>query len=155
MAEIQIPVTGQSFAVLLIAYIFGLKKGMLAVALYLLLGILGLQVFAEGKSGLDVILGNSGGFLIGFLFASAVVGYWAENRTNSFQNTLLSMFIGTVIILMIGVFWLSYKIGFSKAVEYGFVPFLPGAVIKIFLGAIAAYFFVKLRHKKTASKETV
>lgn len=155
MAELQIPVTGQTFAVLLVAYVFGIKKGVLAVLLYLMLSIFGVPVFAEGKSGFDTLLGNSGGFLIGFIPAAAFAGYWSKQQSNSLLNAFLAMLIGTVIILVIGVLRLSINFGIEKALQFGLFPFLPGAVIKILAGGIVGWFLRNVVHKKTASEETV
>ena len=75
---VPVPFTGQTFGVLLTAGALGFRRGVAASALYVLLGIVGLPVFAEGKHGLDIVLGATGGYLIGFVLASAIVGRLAE-----------------------------------------------------------------------------
>ncbi len=131
-----IPITGQSFAVLLVAYFLGWNRGTIAVLLYLFAGVLGLPVFAEGASGLAKLKGNSGGFLYGFVIAAFVVGYLSEKiEFSTFKKALGIMTLGTAIILFFGVMHLSIHIGFQKALQYGLYPFIAGAVVKIILGA--------------------
>ncbi|MGB0930380.1 MAG: biotin transporter BioY [Chitinophagales bacterium] len=131
-----IPITGQSFAVLLVAYLLGWNRGMIAVLLYLFVGAIGLPVFADGASGIAKLKGNSGGFLYGFVVAAFVVGSLAENTVPStFKKALGIMALGTAVILFFGVMHLSIHIGFQKALQYGLYPFIAGAVVKIVLGA--------------------
>lgn len=132
-----IPITGQSFAVLLVAYILGWKRGTIAVLLYLLAGAMGLPVFAEGSSGIEKLTGKSGGFLYGFVVAAFLVGFLAENTGfSSFKKALGIMAIGTAVILFFGVMHLSMHIGFQKALQDGLYPFIAGAVVKIVFGAV-------------------
>lgn len=151
LSELQIPVTGQSFAVLLWAYVFGWRTGLLSVILYLFLGIAGLPVFADGKFGFGVVTGNSGGFLIGFVLAALLTGWMAEFWRNTWVTAFLAMVLGTVVILFTGILRLCVSFGFEKAVEYGFIPFWPGALFKIFTGTLAVLFIRKFTTKKTAS----
>jgi len=140
--ETKIPITGQSFAVLVVGYLLGKSWGMRAVAIYLLIGILGLPVFAKGASGFETLKGGSGGFLYGFLFAAYFIGWlreigWREN----FFKILAAMTFGTIVILAFGIGQLSYLYGFEKGMGYGFYPYWEGAIIKIFLGAIFVFIF--------------
>jgi len=112
----------------------------LAVALYLLLGILGLPVYADGASGIETFEKGSGGFLYGFLFAAYFIGWLRENGLGgSFKKRLAAMTLGTLMIIAFGVAHLTYMYGFEKALEYGFYPFWKGAIIKIFLGVICTF----------------
>lgn len=141
-SEIKIPITGQSLAVLVVGFILGKSLGMRAVAVYLILGCLGLPVFAKGNSGFDTMLAPSGGFLYGFLFAAFFIGWLREQGLNKhFGKYLLAMALGTIVIIIFGVGHLTYLFGFEKALEYGFYPFWQGAVVKIFLGAVIVYLF--------------
>lgn len=144
-----IPITGQSFAVLLVAYLLGWNRGMIAVLLYLFAGAIGLPVFAEGASGIAKLKGNSGGFLYGFVVAAFVVGYLSEKlESSSFNSALQIMTLGTGVILFFGVMHLSIHIGFQKALQYGLYPFIAGAVVKIVLGAVVGDY---LKKNKTLS----
>ncbi len=137
VGESDIPITGQTFAVLLIAYFFKRRIGTLAVFSYVLLGTIGLPIFADGKSGVETLMGGSGGFLLGFIVSAYVVGYLGEKGwPTNFTKSLLAMTLGTVIILFFGIARLAFIYGFEKAMEYGFYPFWKGAIFKIILGAI-------------------
>ena len=141
--DIGIPITGQSFAMVLIPYIFGFKEGVLAIIIYLLLGLLGLPVLAQGGHGVDAFMSNSGGYLIGFIFGGAFSGYTSDKKVNNLKNAFLSMLIGTLIILFFGVVKLSFNFGISKAIEFGFTPFILGGIIKVLVGAFAGWIIKK------------
>ncbi|KGE87286.1 hypothetical protein IX84_16750 [Phaeodactylibacter xiamenensis] len=144
-----IPITGQSLAVLLVGLLLPFPWGGGAVLLYLLLGGLGLPVFAEGGSGWSSFSGGSGGFLIGFFIAALVMGLlrrrgWGQHLGYS----LLANGLGTAVIVGSGLLWLAHLYGWGKAMEYGFYPFWPGAIVKILLGGFIAWSM--LRNRKTA-----
>ena len=139
-----IPITGQSLAVLVVGFVLGRKRGMLVIAIYLIAGLAGLPVFAKGASGIDTLLGGSGGFLYGFLVGGYVCGALQENGFgNSFAEGLIVMAIGTALILICGIAQLTFLYGFEKALQYGFLPFWPGAILKIILGAMIVYYIPK------------
>ncbi len=132
----KIPITGQSFAVLVTAFLLRSTLGTGAALLYLLLGALGLPVFADHSGGISVLKGTSGGYLFGFLPAAFVVGKLSETGWDvNFWWIAAAMAIGTAIILIFGIAQLTYFLGFGKALQYGLYPVLPGAIVKIGLGA--------------------
>ncbi len=135
--EVAIPITGQSLAVLVVTALLGARKGSLTISLYLLLGGIGLPVFANGGSGWEIFTKGSGGFLYGFLIAGGLTGWLAERwGIAHFLKNIGMMGIGTGVILLFGVGHLTAKYGLEKALEYGFFPFWPGAIIKIIAGAV-------------------
>ena len=135
--EEAIPITGQSLAVLVVAALLGMRNGSLAIGLYLLLGGVGLPVFANGGSGWEIFTKGSGGFLYGFLVAGGLTGWLAQRwGIAHFLKNNGMMAIGTSVILLFGVGHLTVKYGLEKALEYGFYPFWPGAIIKIVAGAM-------------------
>ena len=147
-SALNIPITGQTLGVILVTYFLPGGLGILAVFLYLLLGGMGLPVFAEGSSGWDKFSAGTGGFLIGFLVAAIFI-YWAKKaivQNHFFQNLIINIG-GTIVIIICGLIWLTNLYGFSKALEYGFYPFWLGAVVKIILGiliiSIYQYTFLK------------
>lgn len=145
--ELKIPVTGQSFAILLLAFLLGKKWGSIAIGLYLTLGAMGLPVFADGAGGIAVFEKASAGFLIGFLPAGFLAGYFGDiGWGNSFPKCLVAMLLSTALLLFLGVAYLSMKIGLDKALNFGLYPFIPGAILKIILSATVAFLF----YKKTA-----
>ena len=142
-----IPITGQSLAVLVVGFVLGRRRGLLVIAIYLIAGLAGLPVFANGASGIDTLMGGSGGFLYGFLVGGYVCGALQENGFGvSFAECLTAMTIGTALILICGIAQLTYLFGLDKALEYGFWPFWPGAIVKIILGAAVVYFVPKERY---------
>lgn len=126
-----VPLTLQTFAVLLAAAALGSVRGVLSMLVYAVVGVIGVPWFAEGSSGFSAA---SFGYIIGFIVAAAVVGRIAESgATRSVPRTALLMVIGNVIIYAFGVAWLARAIDTSlaNAISLGLVPFLIGDAIKI------------------------
>ena len=133
-----VPVTLQTLAVLLVGGALGLRRGAVATALFVALGIAGVPVFAESRHGLDVILGATGGYIVGFIVAAALVGRLAElGWDRHFGGSVGMNLIGSLLVYAIGVPWLALALHVSagKALELGLVPFLLGDVIKLFVAA--------------------
>ena len=132
-----VPITGQTFGVLLIAMALGRLRGTAVVLAYLAEGAAGLPVFAGGTAGIIKFAGPTGGYLIGFLASAWVVGYLADKGWDKkYYLSIAAMIIGTAIIFAFGLTWLSRWVPDSVLLATGFFPFLPGAVIKIALAAI-------------------
>ncbi len=134
-----IPITGQTFGVLLVGGALGFRRGLIAVALYVLLGVVGLPFFAEGKGGLSVIWGASGGYLIGFIVAGAVVGRLAElGWDRKLGGALGAMLVGSVIIYAIGLPWLKVVLGLTvqQTIDQGLTPYILGDTLKLILAAV-------------------
>ena len=133
-----VPITGQTFAVLLVGMALGSRRGAAALALYLAEGAAGLPVFAEAKSGLVTLLGPTGGYLFGFVVAAWLVGLLAERGFDrSLLKTLVAMVAGNAVIYVLGVAWLARFVGgFSGALDFGMYPFLIGDAIKAVAAAL-------------------
>jgi len=135
-----VPMTMQTFVVLGLGAAFGWRLGMATVALYLLQGAFGLPVFAgtpEKGIGLAYMAGPTGGYLAGFVLAAGITGWLAECGFDRNVFTMgLAMLAGTVAIYALGVGWLGALIGYEKAIQFGFVPFIPGDIAKLVLAAI-------------------
>jgi biotin transport system substrate-specific component len=130
---LPVPVTGQTFAVLLGAAALGPVRGSLAQVLYVGLGLAGLPVFTGGASGWEAVAGASGGYLLGFVAASAVVGALARRGADRrVLSTVAAYAAGTAVIYAFGVPWLAAVAGMplSAALTAGAVVFLPGDAIK-------------------------
>lgn len=128
-----VPITGQTFAVLLTGAALGWKLGASGQLLYLAVGALGLPVFTEGSGGVEVLTGTTGGYLVGFVFASALIGWMAEHRQDRSFPTMFTAFIaGSAVIYVFGVAGLMIATGWpmAEAVEKGVVPFLLGDIVK-------------------------
>ena len=123
-----VPISLQTLFVLCAGGILG-KKGGLSMIIYLFTGLIGVPVFAGSKGGVGVIMGPTGGYLIGFIFAAYVVGILIEKK----KNILISMIIGSFVIYIFGVPWLCFFVGtVKKAFLVGMLPFIPGDLIKSF-----------------------
>ena len=134
-----VPITGQTFAVLLVGATLGSKRGAASLALYLAEGALGLPFFAGGAAGLTYVVGATGGYLIGFIVAAYVIGLLAERGLErSIRTSILPFLAGTLVIYLFGVSWLAIVLGsFQKAVAAGLLPFLIGDAIKLAAAAVA------------------
>ena len=132
-----VPVTGQTFAVLLVAAALG-RLGLASVIAYLVEGAIGLPVFAGGGFGVATIVGPTGGYLIGFALAAALVGSAAERGWDrSFISALAAMAIGEVAIYACGLAWLARFALPVPLLSAGLVPFIPGDLFKMMLAAFA------------------
>ena len=129
-----VPITGQTFAILLVGFLFGRRLAVFTTIAYLLEGILGLPVFAGGGAGIGWLLGPSGGYLLGFVAASGVVGYLSDQGKDRKFFAILSAFaLGQMVIYLFGVSWLTVFTGWASAVQTGILPFLIGDLIKALL----------------------
>jgi biotin transport system substrate-specific component len=131
-----VPLTLQTFGVLLIGASYGAARGGLTAAVYVLMGVVGLPVYADRSHGLDVVLGATGGYLLGFIAAAIVVGWLAQRQWDRrFASAVTAMLTGTVIIYAVGLVWLQQSQGLDLAttLEYGLYPFVPGDLLKLYL----------------------
>ncbi len=154
LATTPVPITGQTFAVLLVGGALGLRRGMLAVLLYLAMGLF-LPVYAGGASGLSTIVGRgdgglvlglTGGYLLGFVLAAAVTGRLAElGWDRHLGGATAAMLIGNVLVYVVGVPWLALALPASMtgghpletAVALGLAPFVVVDLLKLLLAAAA------------------
>ena len=132
-----VPITGQTFAVLLVGAALGSKRGATSLALYTLLGAFGIPIFAGGASGLAYLTGPTLGYLVGFVVAAYVVGAGAERGLEkSVRTSLIPFMLGTLVIYIFGAGWMSALFGIEKAFALGVLPFIPGDVIKLVMAAL-------------------
>lgn len=135
-----VPITGQTFGVLLVGGALGFRRGLASIALYVLIGLIGLPFFAEGKSGVQVLQGATGGYIVGFIVAGSLVGRLAElGWDRRIVGALGAMAIGNVVIYLFGVPWLMAVTHNDLAwgIANGLTPFLVGDSIKLILAAAA------------------
>jgi biotin transport system substrate-specific component len=134
-----VPMTMQTFAIMVIAMAFGWKLGAATVVLYLLEGAFGLPVFAGTPAkgiGIAYMTGPTGGYLLGFFLAAGLTGWLAQRGWDrNVVTTLAAMVAGTAVIYLFGFAWLSTLIGAAKAWQFGVFPFLLGDAFKIALAA--------------------
>ena len=138
-----VPMTMQTFVVLILGMVYGARLGAATLILYLIEGAVGIPVFATG-SGIAYITGPTGGYLIGFFVAAYTIGKLAEKGWDrSMIKTLGAMLVGTAIIFLFGIAWLSTFIGFEKAVAAGLTPFILSEGVKIAMAVIIMPFLWK------------
>ncbi len=134
-----VPITGQTFAVLLVGAALGSRRGLASMALYILEGALGLPFFAGGSGGVHVLIGATAGYLAGFLAAAYLTGWLAEHGWDRrFRSSILIFIGGSLIIYIFGVAWLAIVLGsLQKAILAGLLPFLIGDALKLLGAALA------------------
>ena len=131
-----VPITGQTFAVLLSGALLGSKRGVLAQIFYLLGGLAGIPWFSRG-GGISYLMSPTFCYIIGFVLAAFVVGFLCERGFDrKIDSAILAMFLGNVLIYFPGLLWLSKFVGFGKVLEIGLYPFIIGDIIKLFLAAL-------------------
>lgn len=154
-AQIQVPFypvpfTGQTFGVLVVGLALGWRLGGLSLALYALEGAIGLPVFAGFKGGWAILMGPTGGYIVGFVFAAAIAGALAEKGwSRRVLLTVAAMVIGNLVIYACGVAWLTNwyatlgtkfipagMTAYEAGIANGLVPFLLGDAAKIIAAAL-------------------
>ena len=131
-----VPMTMQTFVVFILAMAYGWKLSFLTLTAYLFEGAIGLPVFASG-GGLSYLIGPTAGYLYGMTIAATLIGYFADlDYGKSFIKTIIPLTIGTVIIFLFGIGYLSSIIGFDKAINVGLLPFIPSELFKIALALL-------------------
>ena len=168
-----VPITGQTFGVLLAGGALGSRKGALSMIAYSLIGMFLFPVFAPGSDAIKASLGDSGvfhfifpwagtqnllwsmasgGYIVGFIAAAYLIGKLAEKGWDRKSSLLLSLFLGNIVIYLFGLPWLSINlgIGLSKTLEWGLWPFIAGDAVKLVAASIAlptAWNLVRLTKK--------
>ncbi len=134
-----VPITGQTFAVLMVGAALGTVRGLVAMAIYLLAGLVGVPWFASGSSAFEGgVLTASFGYVVGFVLAGALVGWLAERGwTRTPWHTAGTFILGNIAIYAVGVTWLKVALAasWSDAIGWGLTPFLGGDALKIALAA--------------------
>lgn len=133
-----VPISFTNFAIYIAAYVIGMKRTTISFFIYLLIGIIGVPVFAGFNSGAGVLLGPTGGYLIGFIFLALVSGYFIDKYPSKIVMCIAGMILGLVICYAFGTAWLAIqnKMTFMQAMLIGVVPYLIGDAIKIAVAAV-------------------
>ncbi len=133
-----VPVSLATFVIYIFLYVVGMKKGVAAVAVYLLLGLVGIPVFSGYSGGPAKMFGPTGGYLIGYLFLAAAAGYFIDRFDAKIIPSVLGMVIGTLILYVLGTTWLAKTAGmsFAAALSAGVIPFIGVDAAKMAAAAI-------------------
>lgn len=142
-----VPMTMQTLAVTLIGALYGWRLGTLTVLAWLAEAAIGLPVLSNGNSGLAYFMGATGGYLLAFPCAAALVGWLSARGWNAGRPALsfAAMLLGNALCLVLGAGWLSLLVGVEKAVMVGVVPFVLGGIVKSGLGAAIVVAASRLR----------
>lgn len=136
-----VPITGQTFAVLVIGALLGSRLGGMAVMAYLAVGVAGLPVFANWSRYYTVFAGPTGGYLLGFVIAAMVVGWFADRGWERSQWIVVPMLLGNALIYVPGLLWLHQwrqVVGLDvPTLDLGLWPFIPGDLLKLVAAALA------------------
>ena len=131
-----VPITMQTFAVLLSGALLGKARGAASQITYLLMGLAGIPWFSRG-GGIQYILSPTFGYIIGFVLAAYLVGWFCERGWDrNLKTAILAMLIGDILIYIPGLFWMATFIGFGKVLSIGFYPFIIGDLLKILLAEL-------------------
>ena len=137
-----VPLTGQTFAVLLAGAVLGARRGALSQGVYWVMGLVGLPFYSGGVGGWEKGTGATMGYLVGFIVAAGAIGYLAEQKHDrSFVSSLPAMLLGSTIIYACGATWLAYHLGVPlangepNAIGLGVAPFLVGDLLKALVAA--------------------
>ena len=146
-----IPITGQTLAIGLAATILGARHGTFATLLYILIGIIGIPVFAQMTAGLGVVFGPTGGFLVGFIPTTYFIGQYLKWTSYTVQHAIIANIIGMFITLSFGTAWLKYMadLSWTAAFMSGFIPFLIVGIIK---AIIAGWLGIIVRKRLLTAK---
>ena len=138
-----VPITLQTFFIVLAGFILGSANGALAMLLYIVAGAIGLPIFAGGKAGFAVLFGPTGGYLIGFIGTAYLAGF--GKRSKGLIMPLVWGLLGLAVVYGIGFLRLKFvlDISFAKAAAIGITPFIPGDIIKVAAAAVALQFLRK------------
>lgn len=135
-----VPLTGQTFAVLLVGGAYGATRGGLTVLAYLAVGAAGAPIFADSAHGIGVVLSATGGYLIGMVLAALIVGAAAEQGWDRrLGPSVLAMLVGSIAVYAVGATWLAVSLDLSPATAFdlGIMPFVVGDLLKLILaGAV-------------------
>lgn len=136
----EVPVVLYNFFILMMGLLLGSRWGAASIAVYLLAGGLGLPVFAGGKGGIAILLGPTGGYLIGFLPAVFIIGFISEKFKQRLSYDIIAMLCGTVVIYAFGVIQLKLVLGktWMVTMALGVIPFIPFDLIKLVAAAMTA-----------------
>ncbi len=141
-----VPITGQTLAIGLAATILGSTYGTISVLLYILLGAVGIPVFAGLSAGVSVIIGPTGGFIVGFIPTALFIGWYLEKTSFNFVSAMVANTTGMLITLSFGTAWLKIAadLSWEAAIVGGFAPFIVVGLIK---AALASWIGVLVRNR--------
>ena len=158
LPENPVPITLSTFGVLLTGGLLGFRWGVLSALLYYFLGMAGLHLFQGGNGGWDYVTSSpTGGYLIGFIFASALTGFLSQRGWNR-GRSLWPMLLATLIVYVPGLIWLSVKDlswpAEGKLFSQAMYPFIPGDIVKVMLASLTVGLLWRIADHRAAARST-
>lgn len=134
-----VPISLTILAIFISVYAIGLKRGMVSLLLYMLIGFVGIPVFSNFKGGFNVLIGPTGGYIVGFVFVVLCTGFAIDHYEDKVYMHIIGMAVGTILCYILGTSWLAYQgnMTFWEALLAGVIPFVWADAIKIAVAAIA------------------
>lgn len=135
-----VPITGQTLAIMIIGMLLSVRMVSFSVGTYILLGAIGLPVFSGFRGGLSVLVGPTGGYIIGFLVGAIVISL-LKGDGKSLPRMVLAGFVGGILVIhLMGASWLGFQLqrSFTEAAMLGSIPYLIGDALKLALASILA-----------------
>lgn len=142
-----VPISLATFGIYLTVYILGMKKGIISVALYVLLGFVGMPVFTGFGGGVAKVLGPTGGYIIGYIFLALIEGFFIDKYKEEWCK-VLGMIIGTIVLYLFGTYWLMHQsnMTFIEGLTVGVIPFILGDICKIAFAVVIGNKIIKALH---------
>ena len=133
-----VPISLTTLMLYISVYILGKRHALISCGIYLLIGLVGIPVFSGFTGGIGKVVGPTGGYLIGYLFLTFISGWFVE-RWNGRIMQGIGMALGTAVCYLFGSMWLAFQAGmeFVAAIAVGVIPFIPGDIVKLFIGVMA------------------
>jgi biotin transport system substrate-specific component len=130
-----IPITLSTLGVYLVGSALGARRAVWAVVVYLIVGGFGAPIFSSCRFGWSFLTGMTGGYLIGYVFCAAFIGYFFDRGLDSLLKRIAVITGGFVILFTCALIWLGFFVPADKVLAYGLYPFIPGEIFKICLAA--------------------
>ncbi len=146
-----VPISLGTLAIYFVIIVAGMKRGVISVALYILLGLAGLPIFSGFSGGAGKLFGPTGGFILGYLCLALICGFFTDKWPHRIFLNIVGMLLGTVVCYVCGILWLAQQtqLTFYSAFVTSVLPFIPGDIIKLSFAMIIGY-QLKKRLKKAA-----
>ncbi len=141
-----VPISLGTMAIYFVVTVLGMKRGTVSVALYILLGLVGLPIFTGFAGGVGKALGPTGGYIFGYLFLALIFGFFVDHWGCRLIPNIAGAVLGTVVMYFFGTVWLQYQahMTFTAALWAAVIPYIPGDIVKL---ALAVYVGIQLRKR--------
>lgn len=136
-----VPISLGTLAIYFVVAVLGMKRGTVSVLIYILLGLVGVPVFAGFTAGPGKLFGPTGGYIIGFIFMALICGFFVDRFSNRIPFYIFGMLLGTAVCYLFGTIWLGYQmeLTFTKALMAGVIPYIPGDLVKLILATLIGF----------------